>query len=62
MWNPFDRRKRSRREEDAQKNWELMLQKKKEAMEECLTKMNQWHNGTDRRFHSVDVPFERRRA
>lgn len=55
----FDRRKHIRRESDQQLRMSDAIQKKKDAADAAIEKMNQWH---EKRFHVVAVDFERRRA
>lgn len=61
MFNIFERRKRTRRDSDLQDKMREAIRKKKEAAEDALAKLNQW-NLIDRRFHSIPVDLERRRA
>lgn len=62
MFKWFERRKALRREDDQRLRFDDVIKKKKEAAEAAIERMKQFTLETDRRFHSVVVDVERRRA
>ena len=60
MWNPFNRREKSRRNEDIKDRLEKAIDDKHKASLEALEKLRQF--SFERRFHVLPVDLERRRA
>lgn len=62
MFKWMDLRKHIRREIDVREKMLEVIRKKKEAADAALRKMNQWNSSNERRFRSIPIEFERRRA